>query len=373
MTIKRSVSDITNWLSTVNFIGDSMTEILDFEYFQNNQAEFLALTPEEQAIILGDGSIEKVDDKTEAKETQAQDEISEDDLNLVLEEEGEETFIESKNGKHKIPYSELTEAREREHQARLEADNLKRQIEQQAQLLADLQAAKQDDAGTGETAAQDAVIADFKDKYLELIEQSGGILDPDSVDQFKELLNAAVGERIKDIEGKLETAIAKLQQKEQAELAATQAEQQAKAIEQFWDKHPKWNEIKDSEHFLTWLNNQPANIKDAVTGDANDIKMFRLVADAYVGDGGDTGFKKADSTTAKPSKVVKESTEPVKVPKTLANIAGESGGNGSPEEEYLNMTSAQQAAFLAAKEDDPKFDLFAFREKVLFAMDRRKQ
>lgn len=291
---------------------------MDAAYYAENPDQFEALSEAEQDAIISGGILGGSDDTGES------DEISEDDLDLVLEDDVD---ISAKDGKHKIPYDELKSARQLAHEEKSRADQLQALADQQAQLIADLQEAKNQDALTGGTDAQDAVLDDFREEFSDILGEN-----------FEKYLSQVIDEKVKPFREKAELA--------ENELKEIKAASEAKAAEQEWDRvksvHKDIDSLIESNAIGKWINSLPEFDQGGKWQVAQNGSVDEKIALIQM-------YKDANGIKAKA-----EVTEPVvkatKVPTLLNDISGKSGEQ-SAAERYLTMDKNQQAAFLAGIDD----------------------
>lgn len=167
----------------------------DFEFFLKNAEAYESLTVD-QVHALGRGeSIEYGD--TAPADPEVEHAAAESDVTpAVAAEPDPEPELLAKDGKHTIPYSELETARARAEQAEALAAT-------QAELIESLKAAKTADEGTGDTEAQDDVLAEFKEQYPEL----ATMLAP----ALQKLIDNGVALKTSEIEKKFSEALAPIQ------------------------------------------------------------------------------------------------------------------------------------------------------------------
>lgn len=157
-------------------MSDQDVVVKDSDYFMQNQAEYDALTDAQRLELLNIGSITVGDTDSSAAPNAA----AEVDANSTDGELGKDSAVEgdgkaaetgaepegiiSKDGKHVIPFSRLTEAQE-------EAARFKTLAEQQQALIDKLTAAQDTDKGTGDTKAQEDVLEELRAEFPELAEK----------------------------------------------------------------------------------------------------------------------------------------------------------------------------------------------------------
>lgn len=142
------------------------------DYFMANQDEFDALSEEQKTELLTEGVVSvgdtNISASPDADKTQDADDSKGGNEPVVDDKSGDSNAdpegILSKDGKHVIPYSRLTEAQE-------ETARFKELAASQQQLIDKLTAAKEADVGTGDTKAQDDVLAELRTEFPELAEK----------------------------------------------------------------------------------------------------------------------------------------------------------------------------------------------------------
>jgi hypothetical protein len=200
----------------------------DAEYYENNPGEFDSLTDDEKDSVLSGNLIE---DDTEADEAEENSETS--------GAEQEEPELLAKDGKHTIPYQELVEARKK-------AAEWEQFASQQADLIKSLQAAKVEDAGTGDTKAQEAVIAEYQGEF------------PEVVEDMKPFIQRMIDEGIK-------AGLSQFQTEINERVAPVEKIANETAAERYFSSiraaHPDADEIVDDKAFSDWVNKQPSFVK----------------------------------------------------------------------------------------------------------------
>jgi len=295
---------------------------MDAAYYAENPDQFESLSEAEQDAIISGGMLGGSDDTGE--------EVSEDDLDLVLEGDVD---ISAKDGKHKIPYDELKSARQSAYEEKSRADQLQALADQQAQLIADLQEAKNQDALTGGTDAQDAVIDDFREEFSDMLGEN-----------FEKYLSQVIDEKVKPFREKADLAESKLKSIEderQQEVNKQAKDAWDKRVEAFESVYPNWEETNQSKEFIEWFEKLPEFQQQAAQ--TFNPENHKFIFDAYAKEKGIT--VKQEQAIAEPP------VKSVKVPTLLNDVSGKSG-EISPAERYMSMSKDQQAAFLA-KMDDP--------------------
>lgn len=164
--------------------------VKDAGYFMEHPEEFEQLGEEDQRAFMfgvetqGDTNSETPPDLTDKEPEKVAEPAKVED----------EPVVQTKDGKHIIPFKELEETRAM-------VDRLKQTTTEQAALIADLQAAKEKDEATGGTEAQDAVIAEYEGEYPELMEDIKPVLE-----KMSQGIEARMEARIKELEAKLQPA-----------------------------------------------------------------------------------------------------------------------------------------------------------------------
>lgn len=138
----------------------------------------------------------------------------------------------AKDGKHTIPYEELETAREK-------AKYWEQVATENAALAESLQQAKEQDAGTGKTQAQDELIASLQRDFPEIAEA------------VQKMVDARVGE----IERKMAETVAPLQ-KSAADAAV------AGHFRAIADAHSDYEQVRDSPELAEWIEKQPSFLRD---------------------------------------------------------------------------------------------------------------
>tara|TARA_Y100000593_G_scaffold32727_1_gene64509 strand:- start:1340 stop:2257 length:918 start_codon:yes stop_codon:yes gene_type:complete len=119
-------------------------------------------------------------------------------------------------------------------------------------------------------------LEEFREKY------------PDVYDTIETISTLRANEQVREIETHLE----ELRTKEHEAIVKT-AEQELISL------HPEFSELKESDHFLNWLDEQPSNISDGIYKNNTDVKWAARVVDLYKSDHGITSKTRS---TAKKSK-----------------------------------------------------------------------
>mgnify|MGYP003114589350 FL=1 len=104
-------------------------------------------------------------------------------------------------------------------------------------------------------------LSEFKEKY------------PDVYDVVETISSLQANERVKDIEERLHD----LRIKEQEAIVQT-------AAQQLMNLHPDFEVLKESDVFLSWLDEQPASISDGIYKNNTDVKWAARVIDLFKAD-----------------------------------------------------------------------------------------
>lgn len=350
---------------------------LDAEFYASNTDAFEALTEEERDIILNGGNLDKteVDNKTETetdnngsdnqKETdndsesggEGQDiEVSIEDIDSILEDE--DLVIQSKNGKHELPYKVLEESRQATAAAKAEAEQYKQALEK---LESDLQSASKKDDKSGTTEATEQVMSEWEQKWKAYEEENGGFLNTDKIN-FKDLLNEIVDSKINPLKKELQST------KERAD----NAEKTIKQLEEIrvqeknasdWDKiqdaHPDLDELMkpikvgnwETNKVGEWISKQPDFIQEsywkvAESGTPDQkIELLNLYKQAQPSE-------KPQAVAKTPSESQLTVKSQPKTPKTLSSVGGK-GNEISEADAYLDASKGEQQRILDKIGNDP--------------------
>lgn len=185
-----------------------------------------------------------------------------------------EPVILAKDGKHTIPYSELTTAREEARVKGEELAILQAKMQEQADILSKLQEAKETDEETGTTVATDDLMADLAEDY------------------------PGAAQLIKKLTSQLEAMTSK-QLAADAEVAAKSAALTAQEVfdRAVTDINAEYPKVKDTDEFWAWFDKQPSYIQ--ATAKSGDPRTVADVVSTYLASAkpGDTG-KPVTATTA---------------------------------------------------------------------------
>jgi hypothetical protein len=226
---------------------DVAVVVRDADYFFEHQEEFEALSEEDKTLLVTQGFVEgdtKVEDPAQAEDNPAEEEAAAPDAAAkeeVKDEVKDEPVVLTADGKHTIPFSELKSARD-------DADRLRQQVADQQKLLDSLQAAKDADAETGGTQAQDDVMASLKENFPELADALGPIM--------QSMIDAGVNQRVSALEAKFKAELAPLQKS--AEETAVEAH-----MNSIRAAHPDFETILEGDALNKWVETQPSIVRGA--------------------------------------------------------------------------------------------------------------
>ena len=109
------------------------------------------------------------------------------------------------------------------------------------------------------------------------------------------------------------------------------------AYRELVNAHQDFNELKDSQEFIDWLNTQPASISDGVTKNSKDSKWAIRVVDLYKADNG-VSKSKPSSTTSAAQSVTKTKAKSV-------NVSGDTNKKIWKQSEIQKMSSRTYEKF----------------------------
>ena len=109
------------------------------------------------------------------------------------------------------------------------------------------------------------------------------------------------------------------------------------AYRELVNAHQDFNELKDSQEFIDWLNTQPASISDGVTKNNKDSKWAIRVVDLYKADNG-VSKSKPSSTTSAAQSVTKTKAKSV-------NVSGDTNKKIWKQSEIQKMSSRTYEKF----------------------------
>ena len=282
----------------------------DAEYYENNPAEFDSLTDDEKdAVLTG----EILEDDTEGASTEESSESS-----AAGDVNAEEQQVLAKDGKHFIPFQVLEEARSK-------AAEWEQFASQQAELIKSLQEAKIQDAGTGDTKAQDAVVAEYNGEF------------PEVVEDMKPFIQRMIDEGIKNGLSQFENEITQRVAPIEKIANETAAERYFSSIRA---AHPDADSIVDDKDFSAWVNKQPSFVKASYVEaleykrPASDlIEMFSAYKDAI-------GMKPPVTDVTGKAKDIIANTKR-SGPGSLTDIPAGTTGQHDEAEQLMTMTSRE--------------------------------
>ena len=154
----------------------------------------------------------------------------------------------------------------------------------------------------------DSKLNEFKSREQELLEEATKnrteYKTPKSAEELEEFKNEypdvyEVVETVAHLQSEskakvLEERLSQLQQREQEIL-------QREALKRLAEKHPDFEDIKNSETFQDWTKEQPASIQQWITGNSNDADLASRALDLFKRDFGIETSKKKKSSS-KPTK-----------------------------------------------------------------------
>lgn len=304
---------------------------LNADYFEANPEEFAKLTGEQQDLIiqgeeiLGDSIGEET--TTEVKEPEVTD-----------SPEKEETQVDgilAKDGKHYLPFEVLQQERQTTQELKTQLQEVQNQASQMQSMLAELQQAKEDDAGTGTTEAQQDVLAKYEGFF------------PDIAEDLKPYIEAMIAEGIeKGSNAKLKDLEARLDQVQEAAYNAWVESERNAHFKAIADKIPDHETIADSKEFLEWKDNLPGYLKEA-TQKVFEQGTAQQVIEMYQAFKRDTGAGKPkaveETVNLKAEAENKISGIKKPVPGSLGDIPTGVAGEFSAEDEILKNPDATPA------------------------------
>lgn len=131
--------------------------------------------PEVKADDVKDADADVTDDAVDEKV--AAD--AKDDSDADADADSDEQFVETKDGKHRIPYSVLEEARNGEKEALKRVGELEAKLKDQVDLEESVAAAQEADEQAGTTDAVDELLADLEESNPEIVEGVKALLAKD--------------------------------------------------------------------------------------------------------------------------------------------------------------------------------------------------
>lgn len=301
------------------------------DYFVENPSEFEHLTDDQKELVVNGGSVDDQGDTEasgdavelpDAEETSPAPEAGENDPNAP------EPELLAKDGKHVIPYAELEEARAK-------AAQWEELAKRQTELIEALKAAKVEDeqAGQGETSAQEQVLAEYQGDFAEIAED------------LKPFIQRMIDEGVKTGMSAFQAEIT-----EQVKPAQTYALESARkehfaAIEQ---AHDDWQALVKDPKLFDWIGTLPSFMQDQCNqvlaqGTAGQvIELFSAFKDANK-----LPAAPAADSKAKAEEIIANTKKPA--PGSLTDIPSSINAQHDEIEAVQNMTPAQLEAKFANK------------------------
>ena len=109
------------------------------------------------------------------------------------------------------------------------------------------------------------------------------------------------------------------------------------AYRELVNAHQDFNELKDSQEFIDWLNTQPASISDGVTKNSKDSKWAIRVVDLYKADNG--------LSKSKPSSITSAAQSVTKTKAKSVNVSGDTNKKIWKQSEIQKMSSRTYEKF----------------------------
>jgi len=109
------------------------------------------------------------------------------------------------------------------------------------------------------------------------------------------------------------------------------------AYRELVNAHQDFNELKDSQEFIDWLNTQPSSISDGVTKNSKDSKWAIRVVDLYKADNG--------LSKSKPSSTVSAAQSVTKTKAKSVNVSGDTNKKIWKQSEIQKMSSRAYEKF----------------------------
>lgn len=214
----------------------------DFEWFLQHTEAYDSLTPDQIHVLGNGGTIEYSTapaDPAAAVDPAVVEPVA---VEPKSEEAGSDPKVVAKNGKDLIPFSELEDARAK-------AAQYEALTKEQADLIASLQAAKKADSNTGDTAAQEDVLKDFKEQYPDI----AATLLP----ALQKFIDDSKG-KTAELERKFTEALTPIQESAQD----AQVTAHFKAI---GDAHSDYKTLIDSGNVDDWIKAMPSYLRPAAS------------------------------------------------------------------------------------------------------------
>lgn len=318
----------------------------DAEYFIAQPDEFAALTEDQQNTFyergvfddeppqdVAEGESSGTETDNDSKEVEKTEEAVPESSN-----EDEEPVILGKGAKHTIPYSVLEDARSEAHEWR-------QQAEQQAELIKQLEAAQLQDAGTGTTDAQTAVIEEYAGEFPEVAEDLKPLI--------QKMIDAGVEAALKT---QLEQRVMPLEQRLHEQL-------QKEHNQAIWAVHPDIGDRLDEPEFNAFATENPWLLDSATKAPLNIAQVLQQGTAAEVNEVL-SQYKAAQQpevkTEPEPDKSdltgkAKETIAKVKskAPGTFSDIPAAILGKHDETERILSMTDSElEKTFLTMTESE---------------------
>ena len=109
------------------------------------------------------------------------------------------------------------------------------------------------------------------------------------------------------------------------------------AYRELVNAHQDFNELKDSQEFIDWLNTQPSSISDGVTKNSKDSKWAIRVVDLYKADNG--------VSKSKPSSITSAAQSVTKTKAKSVNVSGDTNKKIWKQSEIQKMNSRTYEKF----------------------------
>ena len=109
------------------------------------------------------------------------------------------------------------------------------------------------------------------------------------------------------------------------------------AYRELVNAHQDFNELKDSQEFIDWLNTQPSSISDGVTKNSKDSKWAIRVVDLYKADNG--------LSKSKPSSITSAAQSVTRTKAKSVNVSGDTNKKIWKQSEIQKMSSRTYEKF----------------------------
>lgn len=335
-------------------MSDQVPVVRDTDYFLANQDEYDALSEGQKTALLTDGSITvgdtNISESPNADTTQDADDSKGESSKQAAVDKADDSSADpegilSKDGKHVIPYSRLTEAQE-------EAARFKELVASQQQLIDKLTVAKEADAGTGDTKAQDDVLEELRQEFPELAEK----LAPAITKLVEQGVSATMA--------KLDTLIKPLQEN----AVETAADKHFNAIRA---AHSDFDALMEGDAVDKWIDKQPTFLRGRFQevlqkGTASEVtELLNAYKEANATDSKqDEPGKKlsADDIKAAAKSVTDKAKSEVKAPNSLSDFPV---GANTTADELTAMTDLSPLALLGSLEGKTPEQINAIVSKLI--------